>query len=143
MAVYTLVLAKKQKQAVLKELRRVNRILQKVREKESKVVFRRIRNKKDLCEIGISDALYHQDENAVSGEIILLGNRETTAASLMYWKSGVIRKVCLSLKAAETRSLVRLVDDSLCLTRQLEMMLNTKIEMRMFTDLMPWGVRVR
>ena len=68
---YTLDLAKKQKQAVLKDLRNVNRILQKVREKESKVVFKRIRDKKDLCVIWISVALYHQDENAVSGEIIL------------------------------------------------------------------------
>ena len=62
---------------------------------------------------GVSDASYHQEENAVAGEIILLGNRKTMAASPMYWKSGVIRKVCLSPKAAETRSLVRLVDDSL------------------------------
>ena len=86
---------------------------------------------------GISDASYHQDENAISGEIILLGNTKNMAASPMYWKSGVIRKVCLSPKAAETRSLMRLVDDSLCLARQLERMLNTKIETRMFTDSRP------
>merc|ERR1712105_492971 len=34
-------------------------------------------------------------------------------------------------------SLLRLVDDSLCLVRQLEEMLNTKIETRMFTDSRP------
>ena len=34
-------------------------------------------------------------------------------------------------------SLVRLVDDSLCLARQLTMMLNTSIETRMFTNLRP------
>ena len=55
----------------------------------------------------------------------------------MYWKLGVIRKVCLSPKAAETRSLLRLVDDSLCLARQLSAMLNTMIETRMFTDSRP------
>merc|ERR1712105_249762 len=34
-------------------------------------------------------------------------------------------------------SLLRLVDDSLCLVRQLEEMLNTKIETRMFTNSRP------
>merc|ERR1712030_263516 len=54
-----------------------------------------------------------------------------------YWKSGVIRKVCLSPKAAETRSLMRVVDNSLCLARQLSAMLNTEINTRMFTDSRP------
>ena len=69
--------------------------------------------------------------------MILLGNKQTVAASLIYWKSGVIRKVCLSPKAAETRSLTRLVDDSLCLARQLSEMLNTKMETRLFSDSRP------
>ena len=38
---------------------------------------------------------------------------------------------------AETRSLVRLVDDSLCLKRQLETMLGVRMETRMFTDSRP------
>ena len=42
LAVDALELAKKQKKAVLKDLKSVNRILEKVREKESKVVFSRI-----------------------------------------------------------------------------------------------------
>merc|ERR1712105_61467 len=86
LAIYALDLAKKQKSAVLMDLRTVNRILQKVREKESKVVFKKIAEKESLCVIGISDASYHQDENAVSGEMILLGNTKTVAASLLYWK---------------------------------------------------------
>merc|ERR1712105_43727 len=49
LSIYALDLAKKQKQAVLKDLRSVNRILQKVREKESKIVFRKIGEKGDLC----------------------------------------------------------------------------------------------
>ena len=55
MAIYALDLAKKQKAAVLKDLRSVNRILQKVREKESKVVFKKIAEKGNLCVVGISD----------------------------------------------------------------------------------------
>ena len=93
----------------------MNRILNRVREKESKVVFWKIGKKEDLCVSGVSDASYHMSENAVSGEIILLGNKKNTAAAPIYWKAGVIRKVCLSPKAAETRSLMKVVDDTLCL----------------------------
>ena len=45
-AIYALDLAKKQKRATLKDLRDVNRVFKKVQEKESKVVFKRIRKKK-------------------------------------------------------------------------------------------------
>jgi len=100
-------------------------------------VFKKIAEKDDLCVVGISDASYHQDENAVSGEMILLGNKKTVAASPLYWKSGVISKVCMSPKATETRSLLRLVDDSTCLARQLSALMNTKIETKIYTDSRP------
>ena len=44
-AIYALNLAKKQKRATLKDIRDVNRVFKKVQEKESKVVFKRIRKK--------------------------------------------------------------------------------------------------
>ena len=56
--IYALDLAKKQKQAVLKDFQSVNRVL-KVRERESKVVFWKIGKKEELCVLGISDASYH------------------------------------------------------------------------------------
>ena len=59
------------------------------------------------------------------------------AASPIYWKAGVIRKVCLSPKAAEMRSLIKVVDDTLCLARQISLMMNTEIKTRMFTDSRP------
>merc|ERR1712074_471854 len=99
LSIYALNLAKKQKKVVLKDLRDVNRILKKVREKNNKVVFKKIGEKGEICVSGVSDASYHQDENAVSGEIILFGNKATTAAAPLYWKAGVIRKICLSPKA--------------------------------------------
>ena len=42
LAIYALELTKRQKKAVIKDLREVNRVLKKVREKESKVVFTKI-----------------------------------------------------------------------------------------------------
>ena len=100
-------------------------------------MFKKIGEKGEICVSGVSDASYHQDENAVSGEIILFGNKKTTAAAPLYWKAGVIRKVCLSPKAAETRSLMRVVDDTMCLARQISILLNTEIEVRLFTDSRP------
>ena len=73
----------------------------------------------------------------VSGGMVLLGNKWSLAVNPVYWKSGVVRKVCLSAKAAETRSMIKVVDDTLCLTRQVSQLLNTRIEMRMFTDSKP------
>merc|ERR1712030_248662 len=78
LSIYALNLAKKQKKAMLKDLRDMNRILQKVREKNNKVVFKKIGEKGEICVSGVSDASYHQDENVVSGEIILFGNKKTT-----------------------------------------------------------------
>ena len=59
------------------------------------------------------------------------------AAAPIYWKAGVIRKVYLSLKVAETRSLMKVVDNTLCLTRQISLLLNTEIKARLFTDSRP------
>ena len=42
LSIYTLELAKRQKKAVVKDLREINRVLKKVREKESRVLFTRI-----------------------------------------------------------------------------------------------------
>jgi hypothetical protein len=136
-SIYALDLAKRQKNATLKDLRNINRIIKRVHEKESRVVFGRIAEKNDLCIAGICDASHHQEDNSVAGEMILLCSKSTEVASSVYWKSGVIRKVCTSPKAAETRSLMKLVDDSTNLTKQLSKLMNVKIMTRIYTDSRP------
>merc|ERR1712105_74081 len=79
LAIYALNLAKKQKKATLKDLRDINRILTIVRSKKNRVIFRKIGEKEDLCLIGVTDASYSTTDNAVSGIIILIGNRKTKA----------------------------------------------------------------
>ena len=61
-AIHALELAKKQKKAMLKDLREVNIILKKVHEKESRVMIKKIGDKKDLCITGICDASYKNDD---------------------------------------------------------------------------------
>ena len=130
-------MAKKQKQVKLKDLRDVNRILKKVQEKESKVLFTKIGEKDQLCVIGISDASYHHDDKSMARELIIIGNQKTGKAAPLYWRLGVIRKVCISPKAAEIRSLLRLMDDGVHMAKQLGQLLNGNIKTRLFTELSP------
>ena len=67
----------------------------------------------------------------------MLGNQKTGKAALIYWRSGVIKKDCVSPKAAETRSLLRLMDDGVHMAKQLSQLLNVSMKVRLFTDLRP------
>ena len=64
----TLLLEKKLKNTILKVLRDVNRILKKDHEKESRVMFRRLGAKEELCIIGVCDDSYKNDDRSVAGE---------------------------------------------------------------------------
>ena len=52
----------------------MNKVLQRVREKKSKIVFKKIGNRRDFCMIGAGNDSYHYDSNSVSGQIIILGS---------------------------------------------------------------------
>ena len=78
-------MAKKQKKATLKDLKEVNISLKKVQEKESKVMFKKIGDKDDLCITGVTDASYKNDDRSVVGEIIMLGNEKKMDVSPFYW----------------------------------------------------------
>ena len=88
-------LSKKQKKAMLGDLREVNKLLRKIREKKGKVNFRLIGRREDLCVVGVCDASYHIDHNSLGGEVIMVEKKKTKDVSPIYWKSGVIRKVCM------------------------------------------------
>ena len=100
-------------------------------------MFKKIGEKEDLNLLSVTDASYYVTENTVAGEMIMIGNKKTEAVSPIYWKSGIVRKVCLSPKAAETQSIIRIVDDSLCLARQISILLNTELKVKVFTDSRP------
>ena len=57
-------------------MREINKVIQKVKEKENRVIFSKIGDKEDLFILELSDASYHQEGNVVSGELVLLGNRK-------------------------------------------------------------------
>ncbi len=87
--------------------------------------------------MGESDASCNQDDRSVTEGLIMLGNQKTGKAAPIYWRSGVIRKVCVSPKAAETRSLLRLMDDGVHMAKQLSQLLNVSMKVKLFTDSRP------
>ena len=55
----------------------------------------------------------------------------------MYWKSGVVNRVCTSPKASETRGVMLVVDDAKNVADQLKDLLNAEIKVKVFTDSHP------
>ena len=77
LATYASELVTRQKKATIKDLRDVNRVLNKVKDKESKVLFTKIGKIDVLYVIGVSEVSYHYDDRSVAGEIIMLGSKKT------------------------------------------------------------------
>ena len=116
-------MSKKNQEATISDLRDVNRILKKVREKESLIKYEHIRDADDLVIVGLGDASYKQDDKAISGIFLFLANSALTRASVIYWKSKQIERVCHSSKDAETLDLLKMVEDAVLAARQLELLL--------------------
>ena len=131
-------MSKNGKEAIISDLQDVNRILKQVHSKESKIKYTHIGNKEDLVIIWIGDASYKQDDRAIEGVILLLANSLFTKASLIYWKSKQIDRVCHSNKDAATLNLIKMVDNAVLTSRQLELLLYGDIMHRipvyLFTD---------
>ena len=90
-----------------------------------------------MCVIGISDASYHQQNPMIVGAMIIIGNVKNKRILPVYWKSGVVDRVCTSPKASETRGVMLVVDDAKNVADQLKDLLNAEIKVRVFTDLHP------
>ena len=76
--------AKFQKNAILKNLKNIIRILDKVTEREYKVVFGRVADKENMYVIGVSDGSYHQKEFSVAGKMTLIRNDEIRRVAPIY-----------------------------------------------------------
>ena len=58
----------------------------------------------------------------------MIGNKKNKMVSPVYWKSGMIRKVCTLPKAEETIGVMKVVDDAVNTVQQLGKILNSMIE---------------
>ncbi len=90
-----------------------------------------------MCVIGISDVSYHQENLTIAGAMIMIGNVKNKRTVPVYWKSGVVNKVCTLPNASETRGVMLVVDDAKNVADQLKNSLNAEIKLKVFTDLCP------
>ena len=90
-----------------------------------------------MCLIGISDTSYHQGNLTIAGAMIMIRNMKNKRAAPVYWKSGVVYRVCTSHKASETRGVMLVVDDAKNVADQLKDLLNADIKVKIFTDSRP------
>ena len=134
----------KNNEAKIRDLKQINHVVNRIRSKSNQVVFSKVGDKNDLVVFGLGDASYRCDAKSIGGNLILLGSKSTYNAVPIFWKSKTITKVCHSAKAAETRNLSKLVDDSVFLATQMGQLIfgksiaeSVKLPVRLFTDSKP------
>ena len=113
LAFTALQLSRKSSGATLGDLKRINDVVDKIRGRKNVVRFKKIGKKEDLIVTGVGDASYKIGEKGIGGNIVMLRCKDTEDVLPLFWKSKQIKKVCHSLKEAETRNILKLVDESL------------------------------
>ena len=113
LAVTALKMARKSGKATVGDLMNVNSVVKRIKQKKNEVKFTKVGRKEDLVVTGVGNASYKVDGKAVGGNIVMLRDRKSERVVPLFWKSKSIQKVCHSSKEAETKNLVKLVDESM------------------------------
>ena len=108
LAIWSLNLSKQNAKATIGDLKRVNQIVKKVRCRQSRVKFSMVGRKEDLVIHAVGDASYKCDAPSIGGNLLMLGNKNTTRVSLWYFQevSGPSTVSCLKGKKATRLNLV-------------------------------------
>merc|ERR1712112_675979 len=134
-------LAKKNNCAQIADLRNVNRIVEKVKKEENKIIYGRVGDKEKLQIVGIVDASFKNDDKSIGGMMIVLMNEEMTKASPIMWSAKQIERVCHSSKDAETLAMTKMIDELVYMARHVEILLygdyKRRMNLRIFTDSEP------
>jgi hypothetical protein len=141
LAVTVLIMSKKNSKAEIRDLKKMNKVIYRIREKPNRVTYGKIGKKEDLVVLGLTDASYKPDEKSISGQLIALGNRKNNKVCPLFWKSKQIVIICHSVKEAETRSLLYLTDTATYTTYQIRQLLfgekGPKLSVKLFMDSKP------
>ena len=108
------------KDATVKDVRTMNKIMRKAKEYKSVVRFTRVGNFEDLKVLSIADGAYCKKEEktkSVMGRFVFLTNQEESVILPIIWKSKTIPTVCKSAIAAETRSVDKAIEDGIYIAR--------------------------
>ena len=134
-------LARRNNKATLADLWNVNRLVEKVKDEENKVIYGKLGEREELQVVGIVDASFKPDEKAVGGMIIVLANKDMTKASPLMWKAKQIDRVCLSSKDAETVAMSKIIDELVYMSKHVEILLygdyQRRMNVRIITDSEP------
>ena len=141
LAIDALEMSKKNANATLRDLKKVNKVLSRVKDKPCRVEFTKVSDINDLMLLGVTDASHINDGLSTGGTIIMMGNKKDKRVVPISWRSKTIKRVCHSAKAAETRSMVAILDDSQFYAGQMEQLLfgksGKKLPIKLFTDSKP------
>ena len=113
-------MSKENKLATMVNLQKVNKVLKKVKSRDSEVYYERVGDRDKLQLIGVRDASIKQDDKAVGGVILLLEDKNCERASPIYWKTKQIERVCPSSINEDTLILNKMVEDAVFAARQIE-----------------------
>ena len=98
LAIWVLNLSKRNSNATIGDLKRINQVVKKVKSRQSRIKFSRIGTREDIIVHSVGDASYKCDSPSIGGNLVMLGNKTTRKVSPLYWKSKQIQKVCHSAK---------------------------------------------
>ena len=141
LAIDALEMSKKNANATIRDLKKINKVLSRVKDKPCRVGFTRVNKIDDLMMLGVTDASHINDGLSTGGTIIMLGNTKDKKVVPISWRAKTIKRVCHSAKAAETRSMVAILDVSQFYAGQIEQLLfgkrDKKLPIKLFTDSKP------
>jgi hypothetical protein len=69
-------MSKKNNNACLRDLKNINHIIDKVREKPNKIEYTKIGPKEDFIFHRLTDASFKPTDRSISGQIMMLGNQK-------------------------------------------------------------------
>merc|ERR1711905_15449 len=107
------------------------KVLARVKDKPCRVEFTRVSDIDALMLLGITDASHKNDGLSTGGTVIMLGNKKDKRVVPISWRSKTIKRVCHSAKAAETRSMVAILDDAQFYAGQIGQLLYGKREKKL------------
>ena len=127
--------------ATLSDLKFVNKVLKKVKERDNVVVYSAVGVREELAIMNMSDASYLKAKDSVGGSLVMLGNTKNNKLVPLYWKSKGITKISTSTKDAETHALFKSVSDAAFAAANVENLLfgdnQNRIKVKSFIDSKP------
>ena len=73
-------MSQKTSTATVADLKKINKVIDRVHDRESRVMFRKVAEREDLITFGVTDAAHSKIERPVGGSLVMLGSKKTRSA---------------------------------------------------------------